>query len=226
VYSITNFFMCSTDKISLILIFSNALLSLGILVLVSIGYHTSQWAVQHYDCGCDSECIYFIGLFKTKYTKNDQCDYTIKDTSCDAYNFDTEECDSYTAARQGAKVALAIACLMVVWKVCNSVMAWKFLDTRPAVLRMLVAAVFLGDFIIGFSAFISAGQFKEIIHDFPVTWLATGEKVDFEKGEGWNSFVALGVLSWVLAIVSLATVIRGFAIPKTPDVADPPENNA
>ncbi len=193
----------------LILIAVNTLLHLGTLVLISLGFQTSQWAVHWQNCSaCDSDCVYFIGLLKMKFTKLGHCGYDMKDTTCDTFGLNQDDCDYYEASIEAAQVALAIVVILTVWKIVVTVLSFKFLEEKTKLIWMGIFLAIIGDIIICFAAFISAGQFAAI-EDWNVIYLNTNKPVDFDLGFGWQCFIGAGILSWFIACFGGFTLWRG-----------------
>lgn len=188
-----------------------------------MGFQTSQWAVYSTSCGCEGDCIYFIGLFKVKYTKTN-CDYKVKDVDCDDFNLNNENCEYYETAREASQLTLALVVVLLLWKVIFSVVAWKSLDDRKRILWIIFLLAMFGDIAVGFAAFITAGQFDQV-DDWNIV-KGNGKEVEFDHGYGWQCFIGGGFVSWVVAALGGFTLWKGFTKPEEPNPALPTDGNA
>jgi hypothetical protein len=188
----------------------NLFLYLGVFILIVMGFQTSQWAVYSTNCGCDSDCIYFIGLFKAKFTKLGHCGYKVKDVDCNDFNLSDDDCDYYESARDASQLTLALVVVLLVWKFIFSIVAYKSLETRKRILWIIFLLATLGDIAVGFAAFITAGQFDQI-DDWNIINVNTGKKIHFDQGYGWQCFIGGGVVSWAVAVLGGFTLWRGFS---------------
>jgi hypothetical protein len=198
---------------ALLFVSLNTFLALGAFLLIVIGFHTSQWAVYNYSCGCDSDCVYFIGLFKVKYTKPGKCGYNIKDADCKDFDLNNDNCDYYESARDASQLTLALVIVLLLWKIIVNVLTFKFLESRRRIIWILFLLATIGDVIIGFTAFITAGQFAEIDWDLTFT---SGKDLHFDDGFGWQCFIGGGVVAWVAAALGGYTLWRGFGPTESP----------
>lgn len=193
---------------SLILISINTFIHLGSFILLSIGFASPQWNVYTQNCGaCENQCIWYIGLLTEKYTKFGTCTETKKDTSCNIFDLNQDDCDSYTASRQAGKLALSLVVILVVWKCIVTGLSWAFLKTKTRIIWILILLASIGDLIIGFCAFISAGEF-DAVKDWNIINVATGKNIEFDHGLGWQCFIGGGVVSWVLCVLGVVTLFR------------------
>jgi hypothetical protein len=204
----------------LLLISINTFLALGAFLLIVIGFHTSQWAVYNVNCGCDNSCVFFIGLFKAKYTKLGKCGYKIKEVDCNDFNLNDDNCNYYESARDASQLTLALVVLLLVWKVVVSVLTFKFLESRKRIIWVLFLLATIGDIIIGFTAFITVGQFAEI-DDWNIVNTNTGKTIHFDEGFGWNCFIGGGLVAWAAAILGGYTLWKGFTIAESNPAAEP-----
>mmetsp|Transcript_2525 Transcript_2525/g.2487 ORF Transcript_2525/g.2487 Transcript_2525/m.2487 type:complete len:220 (-) Transcript_2525:259-918(-) len=195
--------------ITLTLISLNTIFHFATFILLCIGFATSQWAVKALNCSCSGDCIYYIGLFKVRFTEVGKCSEDSKDATCDYFGLSDDNCDSYTSAKEAAQLALALSVVMVVWKIIVNGLTFKFLKEKTRVIWILFLLATITDFIIGFSAFISAGQFAEI-DNWHVYYVANPSKeVQFDHGFGWQCFIGAGVAAWLVCILGGLTLWRG-----------------
>lgn len=187
----------------------NLVVEVGTFLLIVIGFATNQWAVYTYECGCDSDCVFFIGPLHMKYTKIGKCGYKVEDTDCDELGLNNDECDTYDTSAEAANVALAIAVLILLYKVAVTVVSFMYIKTRTKTLWVLMVIHFFGDLVMGFAAFVSAGQFDEVMDEFVVIKEWNGKKVEFDHGYGWQLMIGGGITAWFCAILTAVTLFRG-----------------
>jgi hypothetical protein len=193
----------------------NTFLFFGAFILIVIGYQTSQWAVYTYNCVCDSDCVLFIGLFKVKYTKSG-CGYEVKDVDCNDFNLSGDDCDYYESARDASQLTLALVVILVVWKIAFSILAYKYLESRKRILWIIFLLGTLGDIAVGFTAFITAGQFDQI-DDWNIQ-NGNGKQINFDQGFGWQCFIGGGFVAWVVAALGGYILWKGFGGAEEPAV--------
>jgi hypothetical protein len=199
----------------------NTFLFFGVFILIVMGFQTSQWAVYTTNCGCESDCIYFIGLFKAKFTKLGKCAYKVKDVDCNYFNLSGDDCDYYESAQDASQLTLALVVLLVIWKVAFSVLAYKYLESRKRILWVIFLLGTLGDITVGFTAFITAGQFDQI-DDWNVINVNTGKQIHFDQGFGWQCFIGGGFVAWLVAGLGGYTLWKGFNAAEEPAPAPLP----
>lgn len=199
------------------LIVTNAILEVGVFLMIVIGYATNQWATYTYSCGCDDHCFVFIGPYRAKYTENGKCGYDTEDTDCDDLDLNGDDCDQYKTVRQAGNLALALAVLIFVFKTTVTVLSFLYMGTRRKTLWILMVIHLIADVILGLCAFIAAGQFDEVKEEFKV--YVYGDRVDFDNGYGWQLFIGGGFVAWVCAILTAVTLYRGLAPKEDPQPA-------
>jgi hypothetical protein len=187
----------------------NLIIEIGTFLMIVIGFASNQWAVYTYECGCDSDCMFFIGPFNMKYTKIGKCGYQVEETDCDELGLSNDECDTYDASAEAANIALAICVLVLIYKIAVTVVSFMYIHTRTKTLWILMVIHFFADVIMGFAAFISAGQFDEVMDEFVVIKQWNGNKVKFDHGIGWKLMIGGGFTAWVCAILTAGTLYRG-----------------
>mmetsp|Transcript_22910 Transcript_22910/g.33473 ORF Transcript_22910/g.33473 Transcript_22910/m.33473 type:complete len:214 (-) Transcript_22910:147-788(-) len=205
--------MCTTS----ILVLFDTLCHIGTLAMISWGFHTSQWSVYEKGCGCDSDCIYFIGLQKAKYTKQGKCDYEVDDADCDKYNLKGDDCDNYESALDTAQLSLAIICILVVLLLVATVMVCKCLKERSRMIWLVMAAVAIGDIILAICVFVVCGNYSQMYNEFDVVNVNTGKQIDFDLGSGWKTFLAGGFLAFATALYTAVILRRGIDPPPPKD---------
>lgn len=208
----------------LIFITLNTVLYLGAFLLLVVGFSTTQWAIHVSNCGCSGDCIFYIGLFRSHYTELGKCSEKSKDVDCNDFNLNDDNCNYYESSREAAQLALALVVILLVWKIIVNIISFTSLQQRKRILWILFLLATIGDIIVGFCAFISAGQF-DAIDDWNVVNVSTGKQVSFDQGYGWQCFIGGGGVAWIVAILGGFTLWQGFGNSEESPVAAPLDGN-
>lgn len=211
---------------TLILITINTVLYLGAFLLLIVGFQTTQWATFTESCGCPGSCVFYIGLWRERFTKLYKCGEKSKDIDCDVLALSDDDCKKFESSREAAQIAIALVVVLLVWKIIVNGFAFKSLQEKKRVLWILFLLATIGDIVVGFAAFISAGQF-DAVEDWNVVDVNTGKSVHFSQGYGWQCFIGGGGIAWIVAVLGAFTLWRGFTQPEEPVPSSPTiEENA
>jgi hypothetical protein len=158
--------------------------------------YRTQWAVYYYD---NSDCIFFIGLFQSKYS-NDFSDcnkYKIEDIDCNDVDLHGSSCDSFKNARQAASISVAIVVLTLLFKIVLLVLCK--MGTKPKMLWISTIIALSSDLVLFFCTFIAAGQFETIMNN------GIFDDVEFDHGYGWKCFLGGGFIA-LLSFIQLVVM--------------------
>lgn len=112
---------------------------------------------------------------------------------------------------------MAIVVIVFVLKVLTSIVSYLYLEDRKRLVQVLILSFALGDLIVGFSAFVTCGEFQSVSDDFGVK--RNDNSIDFDMGLGWDCFLSAGFLSWLLFILSGVTLWRGVGGSSNPNLS-------
>jgi hypothetical protein len=196
----------------LILIIVNLVLEFGVFLQIVCGFATKQWAVSWWNCGCEADCLIYIGLHETMYTQGKCGEYKTEDTECWGMKDNSDGCNSLNTAVNAGNAALATCVILFIYKIIVTILSFLYIKTHTKSLWFSMATHLLSDIFIGFAAFICAGQFDEAMDDF-VAKKSNGDKVDFENGYGWKLMIGGGATAWICAILT-AYILKKGLVPK------------